>query len=401
MGTTFEQKDILKDISRMHRRISALESKRMSNRQLSITVGVTLDGNTDFTDIQDAIDYVVARGGGTVEIKNGTYLLDSDIDLAPDVLLTGETRTGVILDFQDGAYQIKAHGTNVYNTGTIAINNGDTTVVGSGTTWTVAMIGQIIFVGAIPYEILNVVDTTHITIDVYDGNSISGLAYAIADVVDGVNISNLTIQNSTDAEGALSFKYVSSGSVSDITVISSTIGIDFEVCSSMRVGGFDVYFCETGVNVTLCGGWTFNDWFAFGCTTATMILDRMLGCSISNFGAYSGNNGLVMSGCDEIGLYDFAIYSNSGVGIQLSGTNGVQITMGSVRYSGSDGIKLMDDSNNIFIGSSYLKNNTGYGVNISEADCDKNTVVGCHFVSNTAGTINNLGTSSILDNNQT
>lgn len=70
-----------------------------------------------------------------------------------------------------------------YKAGTVAVTNGNTGIVGTGTLWLGNVsIGSVFSVSAsgVPYIVANVVDNTHITLAApYGGTTLSGLAYAI------------------------------------------------------------------------------------------------------------------------------------------------------------------------------------------------------------------------------
>jgi hypothetical protein len=67
-----------------------------------------------------------------------------------------------------------------YTTGTIAVTNGSNAVVGSGTTFTSAMVDRRIVIGGIWYTISVFTDATHITLSSnYAGSTASGLSYSI------------------------------------------------------------------------------------------------------------------------------------------------------------------------------------------------------------------------------
>lgn len=59
---------------------------------------VDKSGNGDHIDIQSAINYVSALGGGSIFIKNGTYALDSILTLYNNIELVGEDRINTIID---------------------------------------------------------------------------------------------------------------------------------------------------------------------------------------------------------------------------------------------------------------------------------------------------------------
>lgn len=78
-----------------------------------------------------------------------------------------------------------------YTTGTIAVTNGSAAVVGTGTTFTAAMVGRTLMVEdaasqeGIPYKVAVFTDATHITLEnYYAGATGSGKSYRIGEVPD-------------------------------------------------------------------------------------------------------------------------------------------------------------------------------------------------------------------------
>lgn len=56
----------------------------------SFTAIVDINGVADYDNIQDAVDYVNSRGGGTIKIMPGVYTLTADLLLSPLINLLGE-----------------------------------------------------------------------------------------------------------------------------------------------------------------------------------------------------------------------------------------------------------------------------------------------------------------------
>ena len=63
-------------------------------------------------DIQAAIDFINASGGGTIQLDVGTYTLTSDLTLPSDVSLIGVGRDSTVLDFGGNAAGILLKGTS-------------------------------------------------------------------------------------------------------------------------------------------------------------------------------------------------------------------------------------------------------------------------------------------------
>lgn len=370
--------------------------------QTVIAVAPSENGG-DPDDIQIAINAMEHLGGGVVSLRVGTYLPEDDIVIPNNVVLEGEVRDAVVIDFQGGAFQVKAQGANAYTTGTVSVNNNSDTVTGSGTAWTTAMIGQSIILSGVWFAITDVASTTSLTIEApFDYPSIATQNYVIADTVSGTTVRNLIIQNSTAATGGLLYQYVNSGYVRGVTVYDSTIGINFLSCSYVSATGWTVIGNGTGINVDNCGVWTFNDFGAYASTGDNMTINRMVSASMSNATLSSaGANGATITNSSNWGFYDMTITTNTGKGVEISTSSAMQLFSLATMNNGSDGIKLTSNADRIMMNNIYSASNTGYGFNIANANCDKNNITSCHTVSNTAGTINNSGTSTILANNQT
>jgi len=70
--------------------------KAMARSSVAI---VDVDGEGDFTDIQDAVDYAITKGGGIIRIKRGVYYPTDDIILGKTVDLVGDGVDETIIDF--------------------------------------------------------------------------------------------------------------------------------------------------------------------------------------------------------------------------------------------------------------------------------------------------------------
>lgn len=85
-----------------------------------------------------------------------------------------------------------------------------------------------------------------------------------------------------------------------------------------------------------------------------------------------------------------------GDGINLTGCEGNTIIANLCKSNGGDGIELVGtDDNNIVLGN-FCRLNTGYGIKITNANCDENLVQGNTCLSNTAGNISDSGTATFI-----
>jgi hypothetical protein len=81
----------------------AVKTTQINYASRSIKAVVSLTGGGDYTDIQQAIDYVNRQGGGTILIKEGVYVLSKDITLYGQISLLGEGIDSTILDFNNSS----------------------------------------------------------------------------------------------------------------------------------------------------------------------------------------------------------------------------------------------------------------------------------------------------------
>ncbi len=354
-------------------------------------------------DIQTAVDEVNDAGGGTVYLKAGTYTLASDVDLATNVALVGVDRDTVILDC-DGSFSVRIVGTFVYSTGTVTIGTGDTEVVGSGTTFTSAMVGSQILLGTAGnfywYTISAFTDSTHVDIDTaYFGPALSGATFTIADIIVHTTIGNLTVVNGAIGVEA---QYAQEIHLDDLYVTEcSGLGISIDGVvyprlfltasangtnlQASRMSGFKVDFCDfsnatTGANVVFsnCGDATFFDSVVNG----------------------SSSSGVTMSGCDGITFLSVTINSNGSNGVQLSGTsNGNQFIGCSMSQNASDGVEITATSDRNTIISCTIADNGVDGIEILNANCDDNLIGMNQFSGNVVSAVDDSGTGTLIRSN--
>lgn len=352
----------------------------------SLTIGPT-------EDIQANLDKIEAYGGGTLYLQNGIYVLTSDVSIPAGVELRGVSRDGVIIDC-NLLYKVKIIGSNGYTTGTITINDGDTTVVGSGTAFTAAMVGRSILLGGSWYSITAFTDTTHITIDPYAGDNLAGQTYAIADVNVAATLAKVNITNATGT--AFLQEYVQEAFIDDIIVSNSGTGMEmnYVIYPRLLVG------CDfNGVNLDMyeCWGWQINySIFSNSTVGAGVIMQR---CGSATFFDSSSEantgNGISMTDCSNIAFVSCAIDNNGGNGIELiSGNTDIQFLATNPINNGGDGIKLTATNERIAISTSSFVDNGGYGINIAASSNTNNTLIVPTFYNNALGDYNDQGTNT-------
>lgn len=353
----------------------------------TITIGPT-------DDIQTAIDALPADGG-TVALAAGTYNVTSNITIPSSVTLAG-AGYGTVIDFGGNAIQMKAVGSDVYATGTVAVNNDSTTVTGTGTTWTTAMEGRQILIGEFWYTIDTVGSTTSITLATpFLSSNVSGASYVIASTVSSVAIKTMTLQNSSVA--LLKIQYVNGATLDQVLFYDGAVGIDGDDSSFISLLSCTCDTCTEGMN--------FNN-FHYGTYWNGNIVNStnngFTANNISNWGfeifciPNSGGDGMNFTSVSNCGIEDFAILNSGGQGIEFVATSsGVTISDGSVDASGSDGIKLTATTDNIHLTELHLTNNGGYGINIAASTCDDNILVAVYAANNSSGSLSDSGTGTL------
>ncbi len=358
--------------------------------------------DNDAINIQAALDSASAAGGGTVFLRNGTYLLNNSLTLPNDTNLIGETAGGVILDFQNQAYQITGQGTNIYNTGTISVNNFSTTVTGSGTSWNSSMIGQSVFISGLAYLITDVASATSLTIEnSFEILSVSGINYVIATPASDITLQNFTIQNSINSNGAIYFIYSTSITIDTVNIFNSTIGANFDWNFTIEYRGGYTSDCGIGLQIIDSATATLYDFEVYGSTGTNVILTRFINCSYSNFtNSTATGNAITLTSCKNLSIYDFAIQSAGAIGLELISCSDIEISSCNIIEAVSDGIKLTSNNTDISIDNTSFLTNGGYGVNVAASSDNQTTITGSFFSNNVSGTINDSGTSTLNSNNQ-
>jgi hypothetical protein len=364
----------------------------VANRTVTVSPG---------DDIQTAIKNLSNAGGGILSMNPGIYVLTTTINIPSNIKIAGAGSSLSVIDFSNTAAQFSVVGSSAYATGSVAISNDGTGVVGTGTTWTAAMIGQSILLEDFWYEITAVADGTHLTIgSAYLGTTLSGATYTIVTTVDSVTINGLTLQNSTAA--LLKARYVNVLNTDDIVYYNGLIGLDGDDSSFINIFNSACDSCGTGM--------TFNNFF-FGTFFNNNVLNSTSGgglicVNIRNWCidvfSFQNNTGDALSFQDSSNndVLDFSIQQTTGKGINfVSGNTDIGITSGVIKNSSSDAIKLTATTDQCSINGLQIHDNTGWGINIAASTCDNN-IIGMNFLgTNTAGNVTDSGTGTKIRSN--
>ena len=367
----------------------------------NVTVGSTQTVVNVGDDIQNSLDNLNSLGGGTLFLRNGTHFVNKDLILYSNIYIQGENVSDTVVDFGGKSYGFRIKGSNVYNTGTVSVVVGGTTVTGTGTAWTSNMIGRQIMLSGYAYNVLTVPSGTSLTIDQqYTSPGLSGNLvnepYAICTSIGGVECSDFTVQNSADK--AFDVQY-------------TNITIEFK--------NILVYFSNYGFYVNQCGGFIIDNGYVFACNygayfynsdaitwITTSAYNTVIGdgiyfnntgdSTIFNFSSANNNgNGITFVNAFNTEVSSGTINDNSGKGVEfVSGTTATSVEACTISGNVSDGVKLTATSSQNIIGGNVSSSNGGWGINIANANCSNNIINGNVYVGNTAGTYTNSGTST-------
>ena len=371
------------------------------------TVGTTQIVVNVGDDLQRALDNINSVGGGIVFVRDGMHIFNNDIITYSKVTIQGETAEGTIIDFNGTASGIRIKGTNAYTTGTVSVNVNTSNVTGVGTSWNQNMVGLQIFLGQLPYTIESVSSTTALTIvgtftPTGVGGNLSGASYAIANPINDVLLSSLTVQNSTDKLVDVEYAGFIGVLFEKVLFTGGNYGLYVNYCGSTRVsfGGaignnYGMYFYNSDSisldtlsnNSTVIGDNVYMN--NSGDST-------LFNCSFTN----ANGNGVTFVNGYNTNVLACTINANTGKGVEMvSGTNSVFLESSSCSSNGSDGVKLTATDNNNIISKLVCSGNGGYGINIANANCNTNIILGNNLFSNTAGQMANSGTNTKIRSN--
>ena len=220
-------------------------------------------GNIDGAKFNNMFDAIVGKGSEykfnslsaalkaghkTIYITNGTYNETGMGYFVPvsDTYIVGESRSGVIIQlgtrdwFEIFEYDLET-GSIGGAPRSIAITQGDATVVGTGTTFTNLSAGNDIVIRGLPYEISSITDDTHLELThPYIGKPGSGLMFIAGEFIKNLTFKNFTIQHTQDgSDYTFSCNGIISSLFEDLTIeiipVSSAGGHPFYISYSADV----------------------------------------------------------------------------------------------------------------------------------------------------------------------
>ena len=380
----------------------SLQNSRSQRKNRTFDAIVDADGNADFNTIEDAVDYVQLIGGGDIFVWGGTYAPSRGMTITYPVNIIGQNVALTTINFGSSTKNFTVNSGTAYATGTISSIAGDkVTVTGSGTSWLAnASAGQYIFLGTRWYLIAAVTGNTTLILAEAYLDDIALSAYRIATLTRGISFESMTITGSTGT--AIAVTDARDVTLRDVLFLSNNKGFVFTNVS------------QPNINTSVCAGSTSN-----GFEMTNVGLGFVSGLASSGNGGHGGvlNNvkvvnfassaseanttdGLNLTDCDTVKL-DYIASSNGGQGIELvSGNREIDMYV-HASNNASDGVKLTATADFCKIIGGHYDTNGGYAINIANANCDKNVVVGNSYNSNSSGTLSDSGTDTVNTGNTT
>ena len=344
-------------------------------------------------DIQDTLDEIALNGGGILYLLPGTYTLTSNINIPSGVELSGTSRDNCIIECVD--YSINMKGGDTYSIGTVSISNGDTTLIGDGTTFVNTMVDSSIWLDGYWYLITAFTSTTELEIEEYGGVDLTNSDYVIADINTNSIVSNLTIQNSSGV--GILCEYSREPILNDVNISGCATGIDMNyvlfpslLCSSYSNGiNLDMNFVE-GYKID------FSE-FSFSTTGAGVVMTNTRNAIIINSSiTYNTGEGITLTNCSKLPFIACDISYNGTSGIEfISDCYDNQINNTICSHNGTNGIKLTATSDRNILNSLTVTDNGTFGITISNGNCDNNILLGVIASGNVSGSLSDSGTGTL------
>ena len=328
-----------------------------------------------FSDIQQAIDYVNSLGGGAVLIKAGTYDVTEEITIPSNVYLTGESPFNTTIRNTGTNRAILIDGEFRTNSDSVSLTNGDATVTGTSSSFVTdgVQAGDVLFVRdlGVEYIVASVTDNTHLEItENYQGDAISGAFFTIYDASNSSNIgiSNVTIDGSAvEAESFVTTVVISEGrniTLENVIITGSLEADDLTITdvANYRISN-SIFKNASDRGIAIGGGYGVlsgvygNKNGAYGIYISSSA--RLIGCQVVANGAdgifmeQGGNNAPLVEGC--------FISGNAGSGVIVVLCEGAQVQNNRIVNNGSYGIEVgggPDVSVDTIISGNYIDGNT-------------------------------------------
>lgn len=374
---------------------NSLNYTRLQNRSRAYQAVVSPgDEPGTYKDLQTAINYVAnSVVGGAVFLKTGIHYITNDITIPSNVSLIGEDRESTFLDFNfDTSYSIDIKGTDENNLVTnVMIQNL-----------------QLRNWGTSGSSVLNLPLQINYAKNVIIDNNIFKSCYSAtqtgATVLIGSNInSDVFVTNNlfdTCRQGIKTQISSQLLTVDTVRITNNTFTVITE--TAIGIGNtrhtfiHDNYFYNVGDAITLTAS-TFSG-IAY-VSLVNNIIDFTVATSPANgYGIYLVNSGggalidVVISGNILTNINGaYGIFADSCAYLNIISNQVITNTK-------TDGIRLTTTSNSVLSGN-ISTSSAGYGINLTNAGCDRNIVTSNFLNGNTTGGLNNSGSNTSTGNN--
>ena len=352
-------------------------------------------------DIQEAINALNRTGGGTLQFKIGTYIINRTLRGYSLIKFLGAKQGTTILSFE-GLANLFFESTQVYTAGTISNITGGVNVTGSGTLWlTNVTTDHQFFIANRWYAIDSITSDTALVLKegYVGGATFPGASYRAAKIVKDIDFEELSFKNSTGT--ALAITDGRNVTIYQCTFQDNNKGFVFTNVSEFVI---DNTLCTSNNN----NGYELN-------TSGFGDIEGLASTSNSNHGAvlnnvstlpimFSAGNANTGDGFNVTNATDLFLTvetsSNSSQGIELvSGNTRVTFDKCLCSSNTSDGIKLTASSDDCRISNCVIISNGGFGINIVDSTSDRTLISPNNtFSGNTSGTINEQGTNTFYNN---
>lgn len=352
----------------------------ISKCYLEIAVTSDID-NKDFCNVYDAVNYCNSLGGGSIFIKNGTYILDGGSAYINSFIdIYGESLEGCILhcDWNNQIFYFGGGESPKYTTGTITLTQNSAVVVASGVTWTSAnTIGKYLLDrrSGHYYLIVSREDSTHITLgESYQGNTASSLEYIIVAMTNENSLHDITLETGFTCQGSINCL------IENVNIVGHKPNLLF--CENVVVRDCDITGSSSTVDLYFVSNSKFIDNTIKGCSQTPFHMP--IDCVGNTF----DNNLFIDNKFQCILIYGFNNILKGNTFLNNGWTAGQlypPVLLGASSYK-----NLV--SNNI------IRNNNSYGIG-SQAGANYNICLGNICIDNYSAGISNAGANSLTVNN--
>lgn len=377
----------------------SLPSPNTPSRQFALQTGHNLYRVSKLDNLQKAVNALSNAGGGQMYLTKGDYRLKATLLVPSNITIIGEDKYDVNIILDNGS-SIKLAGTEHNETGSVSSIASNVTVTGTGTSWlTTASNEHRIFIDGRWYAIASVTnDTTIVLAEPYIGDS-SFDYYAVAKTVNNVGFRELTVRDSSGDGFDLDDCYdVSFTDV--ITRDQGVFGAQFDYVSNID---FERVIVQdngsNGLDFEIVGTLNFIDVEFNGNTTDGMAVDGLDDATFTNCRASSnGGRGLYLLTSTNV-TAEIAATGNTGVGVRMFGARNCVLHDSLIRDNTSDGVEITTNADYNKVTNCHIESNGAYGIDIVNSTCDNNIILGNTYLTNTSGTLNDVGTGTVISAN--